>query len=69
MEDDLKVLGKWKKTSTFYANGRQPQCFRQMKMTSTFYANVRRPQRFRQMETDFNFLAKWKTTSTVASTT
>ena len=30
MEDDLIYLDKWKTTSIFQANGRQPHFFRQM---------------------------------------
>ena len=61
MEDDLKIIGKWKMTSTFLVNGRRLTFFangRQPKQTKN---NGRHPQFLGVLEDDLNF-GKWKTT-------
>jgi hypothetical protein len=53
MEDDLKIIGKWKTTSTFLVNGRR----------LTFFANGRQPTQTQIMEDTLNFGGYWTMTS------
>ena len=67
------IFQKWKPTSIFFKNGRQPQFFQEWKTTSIF-SKMEHDLNFTKIEDDFNFFkngrrpqffSKWKTSSFV----
>ena len=72
MEDDLNSMAKWKMTSIFLQNGKQPQYFGKFEGNLNILAKWKTTSILRKMEDNLNFkinerrpqfLGKCKTTS------